>query len=89
LEKYDPGRLRELKPGQVVVSIDPRYYRPTEVETLLGDPSKARKKLGWKQEISFEQMIREMVDHDLNEGMRESISRKSGFGVPDSYEANM
>jgi len=90
LKKYDRReRPREHQPGQVVVRIDPRYFRPTEVDTLLGDPSKAQKTLGWKQEISFEQMVQEMIEHDLNEGMREAIWKQKGFAVPDSFEANM
>jgi GDPmannose 4,6-dehydratase len=59
------------------------------VETLLGDPSKAKQRLGWKQQISFKQMIKEMVEHDLNESLRDAISKKSGFVILDSYEANM
>jgi GDPmannose 4,6-dehydratase len=90
LKKYDRReRPREHQPGQVVVRIDPRYFRPTEVDTLLGDPSKAQKTLGWKQEISFEQMVQEMIEHDLNEGMREALWKQKGFAVPDSFEANM
>jgi GDPmannose 4,6-dehydratase len=90
LKKYDRReRLREHKPGQVIVLIDPRYFRPTEVDTLLGDPSKAQKTLGWTQEISFEQMVKEMIEHDLNEGMREAIWKQKGFAIPDSFEANM
>ena len=90
LKKHDRrDQLRDLHHGQTVVAIDPRYFRPTEVETLLGDPAKARKKLGWKQEISFDQMVREMIEHDLNEGMREAIWKQKGFAIPDSFEANM
>jgi len=90
LKKYDRrDQLRDLHQGQTVVAIDPRYFRPTEVDTLLGDPAKAREKLGWKQKISFEQMISEMIEHDLNEGMREAIWKQKGFDVPDSFEANM
>jgi len=90
LKKYDRrDQLRDLHHGQTVVAIDPRYFRPTEVETLLGDPTKARKKLGWKQEISFDQMVREMIEHDLKEGMREAIWKQKGFAIPDSFEANM
>ena len=64
LKKYDRrGQLRTLCRGQTVVSIDPCYFRPTEVDSLLGDPTKARRKLGWEQKISFKQMIREMVDN--------------------------
>jgi hypothetical protein len=66
LKKYDRReQLRELHLGQTLVAIDPRYFRPTEVDTLLGDPSKAQKKLGWKREISFDQMVQEMIEHDL------------------------
>ena len=90
LKKYDRrDQLRTLCRGQTVVSIDPRYFRPTEVDSLLGDPSKARRELGWKQEISFKQMIREMVDNDLKDGMREAIWKQKGFAVPESFEANM
>jgi GDPmannose 4,6-dehydratase len=90
LKKYDRrDQLRDLREGQTVVAIDPRYFRPTEVDTLLGDPTKAREKLGWKQKISFEQMISEMIEYDLNEGMREAIWKQKGFDVPDSFEANM
>jgi GDPmannose 4,6-dehydratase len=90
LKKYDRrDQLRTLCRGQTVVSIDPRYFRPTEVDTLLGDPSKARRKLGWEQKISFKQMIREMVDNDLEDGMREAIWKQKGFYIPESFEANM
>ena len=90
LKKYDRReQLRDLHKGKTVVAIDPRYFRPTEVDTLLGDPTKARKKLGWKQEVSFDQMVSEMIEHDLKEGMREAIWKQKGFDVPDSFEANM
>ena len=90
LKKYDRrDQLRELRQGQNIVAIDPRYFRPTEVDTLLGDPSKAQQKLGWKQEISFNQMVKEMIEHDLKDGMREAIWKKKGFAIPDSFEANM
>ena len=90
LEKYERhGQTQVLQKGRTVVSIDPRYFRPTEVETLLGDPSKAKEKLGWQPEVSFEQMIQEMVEHDLKGAMRDAISNQSGFATPDSYEANM
>jgi len=90
LKKYDRrDQLRELRQGQCIVAVDPRYFRPTEVDALLGDPSKAGKKLGWKPEISFNQMVREMIEHDLKEGMREAIWKQRGFAIPDSFEANM
>jgi GDPmannose 4,6-dehydratase len=66
----------DAKTGEVLVKIDPRYFRPTEVELLLGDPSKARKVLGWKHEITFPQLVKEMVASDLkkvaDEGKRNS-----------------
>ncbi len=82
-------RLGKLKKGQVLVSVDRRYFRPTEVETLLGDASKANHKLGWSPEISFEEMIAEMVRHDLSEAVREAICRRNGFPLPQSCEALM
>jgi len=64
------------KTGDILVKIDPRYFRPTEVELLLGDPSKARKVLGWKHEITFPALVKEMVASDLKkvaaEGQRHS-----------------
>lgn len=81
--------LNRLTRGQVLVSVDPRYFRPTEVETLLGDPSKAKQKLGWKPAISFETMVAEMVDRDLTESVREAICDRNGFPVPASCEAMM
>ncbi len=90
LKKYDRrNQLRNLRQGQGIVAIDPRYFRPTEVDTLLGDPSKAGEKLGWKPEIFFNQMVQEMIEHDLKEGMREAIWKQKGFAIPDSFEANM
>ena len=90
MEKYaDYRQPRALSKEHVVVSVDPRYFRPTEVETLLGDPSKARDKLGWEPEISFEKMIEEMVEYDLNEATREAICQRNGFSVPSSVEAQM
>lgn len=67
------------KDGKVVVSIDPRYFRPTEVETLLGDPSKAQKELGWTPTTSFEELVTEMVDSDLKSAQRDALVRKHGF----------
>ena len=88
--KYaDFSRLNALRPEDVVVSVDSKYFRPTEVERLLGDSTKARQRLGWTPEISFENMISEMVEHDLNEASREAIFRRDGFSVPSSCEADM
>ena len=89
-EKYsDHSKLQRLQQEQVVVSVDPRYFRPTEVETLLGDPSKARRKLGWVPEIPFHKMISEMVTNDLDEAAREAVCRRNGFPIQSSCEADM
>jgi len=70
-----------LKVGDVIVQIDPRYYRPTEVETLLGDPTKAKEKLGWVPEITLDQMIVEMVANDLDQAKQHALLSKHGFRV--------
>ncbi|MBT8540444.1 GDP-mannose 4,6-dehydratase [Polynucleobacter paneuropaeus] len=67
-----------LKVGDVIMQIDPRYYRPAEVETLLGDPAKAKAKLGWIPEISIDQMIEEMVSHDLEDAKKSVFFDKHG-----------
>jgi GDPmannose 4,6-dehydratase len=72
--------------GRVVVAVDPRYFRPTEVETLLGDPSRARERLGWEPRITFEDMVREMVRADLEEAKRDELLKRAGFAVNDSRE---
>ena len=69
----------DAKSGKVVVKVDARYFRPTEVETLLGDPSKAKAKLGWTPEISFEQLVAEMVDADLEHARRDALMAREGF----------
>jgi GDPmannose 4,6-dehydratase len=65
----------DARDGRVLIEIDPRYFRPTETGTLLGDPSKARKKLGWTHKVSFDQLVHEMVDEDLKETRREGMRR--------------
>ena len=70
-----------LKVGDVIMQIDPRYYRPTEVETLLGDPTKAKEKLGWVPEIKLDQMITEMVANDLDQARQHALLKKHGFSV--------
>ena len=70
-----------LKVGDVIVQIDPRYYRPTEVETLLGDPTKAKEKLGWVPEITLDQMIVEMVANDLDQAKQHALLQKHGYSV--------
>jgi GDPmannose 4,6-dehydratase len=75
-----------IKPGQVLVRIDPRYFRPTEVETLLGDPSKAKAKLGWVPEITAQEMCAEMVANDLDEARRHALLKTHGYNVKFSWE---
>ena len=72
--------------GRAVVRIDPRYFRPTEVETLLGDPSKAKAKLGWVPEITLDQMVAEMVESDLAQAKQHALLKKHGFSVNVSSE---
>ena len=67
--------------GEVVVRIDPRYFRPTEVEQLLGDSSKARKKLNWKNNISLDKLISEMIKEDSNEAKKEYLLKSKGFST--------
>ena len=75
-----------LGAGDVIIQIDPRYYRPTEVETLLGDPGKAKEKLGWVPEITLDQMIAEMVENDLNQAKQNALLSKHGFNVATGKE---
>ena len=67
--------------GEIVVRIDPRYFRPSEVETLLGDPSKASKELGWKAKISLEQLVKEMILEDLSTAKKELYIKEKGFEI--------
>ena len=75
-----------LKVGDVIMRIDPRYFRPAEVETLLGDPSKAKRKLGWEPEITAQQMCAEMVAEDLRVARRHALLKEHGMDVPVSVE---
>lgn len=74
------------KSGRVLVEVDRRYFRPAEVETLLGDPTKAREKLGWSAETSFEGMVREMVESDLREAERDELCRREGYRTFEYFE---
>ncbi|MFV1841077.1 GDP-mannose 4,6-dehydratase, partial [Phaeobacter sp. A83a-4b] len=75
-----------LKVGDVVLRIDPRYFRPAEVETLLGDPGKAKQKLGWEPEITTEEMCAEMVREDLKTARRHALLKEHGMDLPVSTE---
>jgi GDPmannose 4,6-dehydratase len=68
-----------LKEGDVIVRVDPRYFRPTEVESLLGDPSKAKEELGWEPKITFDELVKEMVQADLEEARRDALVEEHGF----------
>jgi GDPmannose 4,6-dehydratase len=72
--------------GKVIVKVDPRYFRPTEVETLLGDPTKAKQKLGWTPKITFDELVSEMVREDLKSAERDELVKKHGFAAYDYHE---
>lgn len=76
----------KVRVGDVIVKVDPRYFRPAEVETLLGDPTKAKDKLGWVPEITVEQMCSEMVAHDLNKAKQHALLKQHGYEVSVSVE---
>ena len=75
-----------VKPGDVIMRIDPRYFRPAEVETLLGDPSKAKANLGWEPEITAQEMCAEMVAEDLKVALRHRLLRENGLDLPMAVE---
>lgn len=75
-----------IKVGNVIVRIDPRYFRPTEVETLLGDPTKAKEKLGWVPEITVQEMCKEMVASDFAQAKQHALLKQHGYSVNVSYE---
>lgn len=70
----------------MIVAVDPRYFRPTEVETLLGDPRKAKEKLGWEPKISFADLVAEMVRADLEDARRDELCKNHGFKAFDYHE---
>ena len=72
--------------GRCIVAVDPRYFRPTEVETLLGDPSKAKTKLGWTPKIPFDELVAEMVREDLRSAERDELIKKHGYKSMDHHE---
>jgi GDPmannose 4,6-dehydratase len=72
--------------GNVIVAVDPRYYRPTEVETLLGDPTRARVELGWQPTITFRELVKEMVEEDLRTAEKDALVRKHGYSVFNYHE---
>ena len=80
------GDRAQCKVGDVIVRVDPRYYRPTEVETLLGDPSKAKLKLGWTPKTTLQELVKEMVESDYTAARRDSMVKQAGFKAYDYNE---
>lgn len=86
VSKVEGENAPAVKQGDVIMRIDPRYFRPTEVETLLGDPTKAMEKLGWKPEISAQEMCTEMVVEDLRTAKRHALLKEHGYELPMTAE---
>jgi GDPmannose 4,6-dehydratase len=80
------GASDALRPGQVIVRVDPRYFRPTEVETLLGDATKAKNLLGWEPQTNFEELVLEMVKEDFKAAERDALVKRHGFSAYDYHE---
>ncbi|HNX85672.1 MAG TPA: GDP-mannose 4,6-dehydratase [Bacteroidales bacterium] len=76
----------KVKPGQIVVKVDPRYFRPTEVDLLIGDPTKAKQKLGWEPEHDLNSLVKDMVASDLHLMKKDEYLRKGGFEIKNYYE---
>ncbi|WP_027193186.1 GDP-mannose 4,6-dehydratase [Megalodesulfovibrio gigas] len=81
-----PLDFKGVSVGDVVVAVDPRYFRPTEVETLLGDPAKAKQTLGWEPRISFPELVQEMARHDLLHALRDETLKREGFRICNYFE---
>lgn len=86
VERIEGDLAPALKVGDTIVRVDPRYFRPAEVETLLGDPTKAKQKLGWTPEITVQEMCAEMVREDLKVAQRHALLKRHGHDVPVSVE---
>jgi len=86
VEKVEGDNAPAVKAGDVLLRIDPRYFRPAEVETLLGDPSKAKEKLGWEPEITVQEMCAEMVAEDLRVAQRHALLKTHGYDLPVAIE---
>ena len=86
IEPVNDEILAKCNVGDVIVRVDPRYYRPTEVETLLGDPSKAKDKLGWVPKITLPELVKEMVTSDYTAAKRDSLVKQAGFQAYDYHE---
>ncbi|MEO7107241.1 MAG: GDP-mannose 4,6-dehydratase, partial [Rhodoferax sp.] len=80
------GKDAKCKPGDLIVKVDSRYFRPTEVETLLGDPTKAREKLGWTPQTTLQELVKEMVQADFASARRDALVKLAGFQTFDHHE---
>lgn len=80
------GDRAKCKPGDIIVRVDPRYFRPTEVETLLGDASRAHQKLGWQPKITFEELVGEMIESDYATAKRDALIKLAGFNAYNYHE---
>ncbi len=87
IEKIEGDKTSALKEGDIIVRVDPRYFRPSEVESLLGDPTKAKEKLGWTPEITARQMCAEMVAEDLKVAKRHALLKQHGYELPVAIES--
>lgn len=86
VEPVNGELLAKCQVGDVIVKVDPRYYRPTEVETLLGDPTRAKEKLGWTPKTTLQELVVEMVRSDYTSAKRDSLVKSAGFQAYDHYE---
>ncbi len=86
IDSIDPAVETSLAPGDIIVRVDPRYFRPSEVETLLGDPSLASAELGWHPTIGVQELVTEMTEADLAEARRLAFLKRNGYLIPSSVE---
>ena len=86
VEHVEGDRAPAIRVGDVIVRVDPRYFRPAEVETLLGDPTRARERLGWVPEITVQEMCAEMVREDLKVAQRHALLKEHGHDLPVAVE---
>jgi GDPmannose 4,6-dehydratase len=86
VRRVDSASGARVRKGQTIVRVDPRYFRPTEVATLLGDARKARRRLGWKPKVTFKQLVAEMVREDLKTAERDALVKRHGYNAYDYHE---
>ena len=84
--KEENEKGKDSKTGKTLVEIDPRYFRPTEVDYLLGDPSRAKKLLGWEAKVSFDELVTIMVHHDLEVAAQEHLLQTKGYKTFNNFE---